>query len=141
MNRSALAVLVAALALAPVLGTACKTSQSVGAQVDDTGIKAKVKAKLAKDVRLSTLTNIEVNSTNGVVTLAGQVPNHLDKMKAEEVARKALCFGDAIRRAEAQDRERVTLRTKSRMREPRAVFGDQGERRRRVAGAPLRLRL
>ncbi|HKC25287.1 MAG TPA: BON domain-containing protein [Thermoanaerobaculia bacterium] len=32
-------------------------------------------------------TNIEVNSTNGVVTLAGQVPNHLDKLKAEEVAR------------------------------------------------------
>src|SRR5947208_17065635 len=87
MKRSALAVLVAALALAPVLGTGCKTSQSVGAEVDDTGIKAKVKAKLAKDVRLSTLTNIEVNSTNGVVTLAGQVPNHLDKLKAEEVVR------------------------------------------------------
>lgn len=75
------------LALGPTLATSCKSSQSVGAQVDDAGIKAKVKTKLAKDVRLSTITNIEVNSTNGVVTLAGMVPNRMDKLKAEEVTR------------------------------------------------------
>src|SRR5512135_737479 len=87
MKRIAPVVLVSLLALAPLAAVGCKSSQSMGAQVDDAGIKTKVKAKLAKDVRLSTLTNIEVNSTNGVVTLAGQVPNHLDKAKAEEVAR------------------------------------------------------
>ena len=87
MRKGAPIVLVAALALGPLAAAGCKSSQSVGAQVDDAGIKAQVKAKLAKDVRLSTLTNIEVNSTNGVVTLAGMVPNHLDKMKAEEVTR------------------------------------------------------
>jgi len=87
MKRAALIVLTTMLAAAPSLITGCKSSQSVGAQVDDAGVKAKVKAKLAKDVRLSTITNIEVNSTNGVVTLAGMVPNHLDKIKAEEVAR------------------------------------------------------
>jgi osmotically-inducible protein OsmY len=87
MKRGAPLVLVAVLALGPLAAAGCKSSQSVGSQVDDAGIKGQVKAKLAKDVRLSTLTNIEVNSTNGVVTLAGMVPNHLDKMKAEEVAR------------------------------------------------------
>jgi osmotically-inducible protein OsmY len=42
---------------------------------------------MAADVRLSTLTNIEVNSTNGVVTLAGQVENESDRAQAAAVAR------------------------------------------------------
>ncbi len=66
--------------------TACKSTQTASEQVDDTGIKASVKAKLAEDVRFSTLTNIEVNSTNGIVTLAGQVHNVDEKRAAERVA-------------------------------------------------------
>ena len=65
----------------------CKTSTSAGTQIDDAGIKTAVKAKLAADVKLSTLTNIEVNSTNGIVTLAGQVDNMDQKRLAGEVAR------------------------------------------------------
>ena len=67
--------------------TGCKTTQSPGAQVDDAGIKVAVKAKLAKDVRFSTLTNIDVNSTNGVVTLSGQVGSEADRAAAVELAR------------------------------------------------------
>lgn len=80
-------VLVLALSLVGVGGMACKTTQTVGEQIDDAGIKTSVKAKLAADVRLSTLTNVEVNSTNGVVTLAGQVPTEDDRRQAEAVAR------------------------------------------------------
>ena len=65
----------------------CKTTTSPGRQIDDATIKTSVKAKMAADVRLSTLTNIEVNSTNGVVTLAGQVENESDREKAAAVAR------------------------------------------------------
>ena len=65
----------------------CKTTSSPGRQIDDAAIKASVKAKMAADVRLSTLTNIEVNSTNGVVTLAGQVENESDRAQAAAVAR------------------------------------------------------
>lgn len=65
----------------------CKTTTSAGRQVDDAAIKTAVKAKLAADVRLSTLTNVEVNSTNGVVTLAGQVHNSDERRAAEQVAR------------------------------------------------------
>ena len=65
----------------------CKTTTSPGRQIDDAAIKTAVKAKMAADVRLSTLTNIEVNSTNGVGTLAGQVENESDREKAAAVAR------------------------------------------------------
>ena len=66
---------------------ACKTTSSPRSQVDDAAIKASVKAKLAADVRLSTLTNVEVNSTNGVVTLAGKVASEEQRRMATEVAR------------------------------------------------------
>jgi|PersoiStandDraft_1058852.scaffolds.fasta_scaffold05293_3 osmotically-inducible protein OsmY len=69
------------------LVTACKTTTSPKRQVDDAAIKTSVKAKLAADVRLSTLTNVEVNSTNGVVTLSGQVHNDDERRMAGEVAR------------------------------------------------------
>jgi osmotically-inducible protein OsmY len=87
MNRYRMILKVAAvLALVSFVG-ACKTTSSPGRQVDDTAIKAAVKAKLAADVKLSTLTNIEVNSTNGVVTLAGQVRDESDRIQAEQVTR------------------------------------------------------
>ena len=75
----------AVLALVSFIG-ACKTTSSPTRQVDDAAIKAAVKAKMAADVKLSTLTNIEVNSTNGVVTLAGMVNDETDKIQAERVA-------------------------------------------------------
>lgn len=65
----------------------CKTTSSPGRQVDDAAIKTAVKAKLAADVKLSTLTNIEVNSTNGIVTLSGQVRDESDRAQAVAVAR------------------------------------------------------
>ncbi len=78
--------LVAGLGTAVGATAACRSTQSASEQIDDTGIKTSVKAKLAEDVRFSTLTNIEVNSTNGVVTLAGQVHNSDEKRAAERVA-------------------------------------------------------
>jgi osmotically-inducible protein OsmY len=66
---------------------ACKTTSSPHRQVDDSAIKASVKAKLAADVRLSTLTNVEVNSTDGIVTLAGKVRSEEERRMAGEVAR------------------------------------------------------
>jgi osmotically-inducible protein OsmY len=80
---------IAAIAAVVLVGflAGCKTTTSPGRQIDDASIKTAVKAKLAADVRLSTLTNVEVNSTNGVVTLAGEVHNMDEKRAAENVAR------------------------------------------------------
>jgi osmotically-inducible protein OsmY len=65
----------------------CRTNESPEAQVDDLQIVAQVKSKLASDVAPSTVTNISVDSTNGVVTLAGQVDSAELKAKAETVAK------------------------------------------------------
>ncbi|MEO8053731.1 MAG: BON domain-containing protein [Acidobacteriota bacterium] len=72
---------------AAIGGAGCKTTSSPGTQTDDAGIKVAVKAKLASDVRFSTLTNVAVNSTNGVVTLAGQVGSEADREAAGQLAR------------------------------------------------------
>ena len=75
------------LVLATLLSlAACRTNESPEAQIDDFQITAQVKAKLASDVGVSSVTNISVNSTNGVVTLAGQVDSAAIKSKAIAVA-------------------------------------------------------
>jgi hypothetical protein len=60
---------------------ACRPSQTVGRQTDDAAIKAQIKTKLATDVGASTLTAVEVNVTNGVVTLAGPVASEDEKQR------------------------------------------------------------
>jgi hyperosmotically inducible protein len=55
--------------------------------VDDLQITAQVKSKLASDVGLSSISNISVNSTNGVVTLSGQVDSAETRSKAEAIAK------------------------------------------------------
>ncbi len=85
--RSMLGLAALALAVTVAAASCVKSTTSAGRQVDDAAIKTAVKAKLAADVKLSTLTNIEVNSTNGVVTLAGQVRDESDRIAAENVAR------------------------------------------------------
>jgi osmotically-inducible protein OsmY len=88
MSRHNRGILFAAAVLAlGVFVAGCKTTTTAGTQRDDTAIKTSVKAKLATDVRLSTLTNIEVNSTNGIVTLAGKVHNPDEKRFAEQVTK------------------------------------------------------
>ena len=87
LNRYRMFLRIAAVvALVSFVG-ACKTTTSPARQVDDAAIKTAVKGKMAADVKLSTLTNIEVNSTNGVVTLAGPVNDETDRIHAEQVAR------------------------------------------------------
>jgi osmotically-inducible protein OsmY len=65
----------------------CRTNESPEGQVNDLEITTQLKSKLAADVGLSSVTNISVNSTNGVVTLAGQVDTPEAKAKAEALAR------------------------------------------------------
>ena len=85
-NRSLLAVALALL-VGLALGLGCRPSQTVERQTKDATLKAQVKAKLAADVGASTVTAVEVNVTNGVVTLAGPVRSDEEKQKAEAAAR------------------------------------------------------
>ena len=65
---------------------ACTTTQTVSRQVDDNEIHAAVKARLTT-ARFSNIVNIAINVTNGVVTLAGEVPNADVKADAATEAR------------------------------------------------------
>ena len=66
--------------------TGCTTTQSAGTQIDDGAIATAVKAKLTGE-RFSNLFNVEVNVTNGIVTLAGEVANAAVKADAEKETR------------------------------------------------------
>lgn len=59
---------------------------TAGRQIGDTSIHAAVKAKLTVD-RFSNIVNIDINVTNGIVTLAGKVPNAQVKADAQTEAR------------------------------------------------------
>ena len=76
----------AALLTALAVIGACSTTQSAGRQVDDASIQASLKTKLTAD-RFSNIVNIDTNVTNGVVTLAGEVPNAKVKAEAEAEAK------------------------------------------------------
>jgi len=86
-RRTVLAATPVLLVLGLALAVACRPNQTLEGQTKDAGIKAQVKAKLASDVGAATVTAIEVNVTNGVVTLAGPVHSDEEKQKAEAVAR------------------------------------------------------
>jgi osmotically-inducible protein OsmY len=65
----------------------CRTNESPEAQVNDLEITAQVKSKLASEIGPTTVTNVSVNSTNGVVTLAGQVNSGDLKSRASTIAK------------------------------------------------------
>jgi len=86
MTRIHSRLLVAVVAAVVAVGIACTTTQTPGQQIDDASIHTAVKSKLTAD-RFSNITNVDINVTNGVVTLAGEVPNAKVKADAESEAR------------------------------------------------------
>jgi osmotically-inducible protein OsmY len=72
MNRHRKILALCVSLAAALLLVSCSTTQSAGKQIDDTTIHAAVTAKLTAD-RFSNIVNIDINVTNGVVTLAGDV--------------------------------------------------------------------
>ncbi|MEX8191522.1 BON domain-containing protein [Comamonas guangdongensis] len=84
------AIAFAALAATAVLGTtACSVAreqQTVGSYVDDAGITATVKARMAEDKNVSA-TAISVETLNGTVQLSGFAKSEAEKARAAEIAR------------------------------------------------------
>ncbi len=69
------------------LGTplASFADQSARGVISDSMITTSVKEKLAQDVRMGTLTGIEVNTTKGEVTLAGKAHSQQEKDRVGQV--------------------------------------------------------
>jgi hypothetical protein len=66
---------------------ACRPAQTVERQANDAAIEARIKSKLATEVGAATITSVEVNVTNGVVTLAGPVKTQEERQRIEAIAR------------------------------------------------------
>ena len=78
--------LVLSLILAAALA-GCRTNETPRQQLDDLEITTGVKSKLASDIGLSTVPDVSVNSTNGIVTLSGDVDSPETKSRVEAIAR------------------------------------------------------
>jgi osmotically-inducible protein OsmY len=61
-------------------------ADQAGVKLDHAAVIAKVKAKLASDVGLSTVTNVDVDTSGQVVTLRGMVDSVQQKQMAEHAA-------------------------------------------------------
>ena len=76
--------------LSLVLASGCTalTGKTAGTNVDDASITASVKTNLAADRGMQTLTAVDVDTNNGVVSLNGVVDSVAAKQQAAEIARK-----------------------------------------------------
>jgi hyperosmotically inducible periplasmic protein len=83
------AAALAALAMGiAVTGTTFADETTVGQKVDDATLVAKIKAELLKSPDVSGLA-VNVDATNGVVTLSGNAKTDVERTKAQEIAQRA----------------------------------------------------
>jgi osmotically-inducible protein OsmY len=88
MTRAQWKSLAVFFVLLAVLAAGCRstTGQSVGERIDDKTILASVKTKLVAD-KVSNLTKVNVDVTNGTVYLTGNVETAEQKSRAERLAK------------------------------------------------------
>ena len=72
----------------PTADERAKNREKVSSTASNATLTTKVKTALASDVGMKTMTNIDVDSNNGVVTLKGKVDSADMKKKAGEIAKK-----------------------------------------------------
>ena len=72
----------------PTADERAKNRDKVATTASNATLTTKVKSALAKDEGAKTMTNINVDSNNGVVTLKGKVDSAEAKKKAGEIAKK-----------------------------------------------------
>jgi len=79
---------IALVTFALISGCSALTGKSAGTNVDDAGITASVKTNLASERGMQTLTSIDVDTNDGVVSLNGMVESNAAKQRAAEIARQ-----------------------------------------------------
>lgn len=72
----------------PTAEERAKNREKVSSTASNATLTTKVKTALASDVGMKTMTNIDVDSNNGVVTLKGKVDSADAKKKAGDIAKK-----------------------------------------------------
>ncbi len=79
-------LMIISVLIAGLAGCASNTGTKTGAYVDDSWITTKVKSTMAADKEVAAH-NINVDTSNGVVTLSGTAKDNRESMKAAEIAR------------------------------------------------------
>jgi hyperosmotically inducible periplasmic protein len=72
----------------PTAEERAKNREKVSSTASNATLTTKVKSALASDAGAKTMTNIDVDSNNGVVTLKGKVDSADMKKKAGDIAKK-----------------------------------------------------
>ena len=66
---------------------ACATAKAPARRVDEAALTAALRAKLAKEARIASVTNVTVDPATGIVTLSGRVASPEDR----EIAGRLAC--------------------------------------------------
>ncbi|MEQ9618440.1 MAG: BON domain-containing protein [Deltaproteobacteria bacterium] len=89
MMNNKLKLFITLFVLIGIVGCADRQSnRSTGEVIDDAVITSTVKTELLADSDVGGL-DIDVDTTNGVVTLSGTVSSEMESQKAEEIAGRA----------------------------------------------------
>jgi len=83
--RSERKFLVVLLTIFSLAGCQAMTGKTAGQNVDDATLTSSVKTRLATD-KLSSLTRVDVDTNNGVVSLNGVVESPDQRARAQELA-------------------------------------------------------
>ena len=78
-------LILAVIAFFALAGCTAMTGESAGRNIDDTSITSSVKAKLAAD-NVASLTRVDVDTNNAVVSLNGIVQSSDQKARAQQLA-------------------------------------------------------
>jgi hyperosmotically inducible protein len=91
------------VAVVMLLLAACSgmTGKTLGENIDDAGITAAVKAKLAGE-KISTVTRIDVDTNQGVVALNGTVQSEAMRARAGQIARDVKGVRDVVNNLKVQ---------------------------------------
>jgi hyperosmotically inducible periplasmic protein len=82
-------------------GCQAMTGKTAGRNVDDAALTTSVKSKLAAD-KVSSLTRVDVDTNNGVVSLNGVVESSAQKARAQELASQVNGVGKVVNNLQVQ---------------------------------------
>ncbi|MEX2220205.1 MAG: BON domain-containing protein [Candidatus Rokuibacteriota bacterium] len=91
------------VAVVMMLVAACSsmTGKTLGENIDDAGITAAVKSKLATE-KISTVTRIDVDTNQGIVALNGTVQSEAMRVRADQIARQVKGVRDVVNNLRVQ---------------------------------------
>ena len=75
------------VSLLPLMAVTAACGKSIGATIDDATITARVKTALLNDPQVGGM-KIDVDTTNGVVTMSGTVKSKAEENRAIDLARQ-----------------------------------------------------